>query len=318
MGRAAVAAFALTSVLGLEPAHGNQCNDRAKATQLANTAVELYGKGLYDEASELFRRADEACHNPAFVIERARARQQLGKLTEAVALARVVAAENLPPDAPAPFLQAKKDAEAIVKELEPRLGRLTVKFSDGTTSATLDGAAIDRGPGPIAVDPGDHEIVSTRNDGKEARGRFKVSPGETLTLAVDYETGGLTSSGSDGKKSGGSKTKWIGPGIALGLGGASLLAAAVTGGIFIGKANALKDACRNDGDNDEKTCPPEKQSEGNSVTALGNASTALWIIGGVGCAVGITLAIVTTRSSRDATSASVRVTPTGLTFEGSF
>ncbi len=310
-------ALALAIAVVAAPARADEaCKDKDKATELANTGFDLFNKSLYEEASELFRRADEACHNPAFVLFRARAREKLGKLAEAHRLAKRVVDEKLPPGAPEPFLKAKKEAQELYTQLGPRLPSLTVKTPPGTATVALDGAALAAAPSALPVDPGDHEIVASRGDGKEARNRFAIREGQSLTITLDYETGGATStSGGDGDK--GPKPLWIGAGVALGVGGAVLLGGAIAGGVFIGKANALKDKCASDADGDPNNCSPDLKPDGDSVKALGNAATALIVVGAVGAAAGITLAVLASRGPSNETAA-LRVGPGGMALVGQF
>src|SRR4029078_9671931 len=67
---------------------------------------------------------------------------------------------------------------------------------------------------------------------------------------------------------------------------ASILVAAVTGGVSLGMTGDLKKRCPGN------VCGPADQSTLDSATALANASTATFVIGGVAAAAGIVLMAV--------------------------
>jgi hypothetical protein len=104
--------------------------------------------------------------------------------------------------------------------------------------------------------------------------------------------------------------------VALGIGGAALLGFAITGGIFASKAGKLKDDCAAHDPANPTDCGPDLKSEGDSVAALGNASTALLVLGIAGIGVGIPLMVLS--SKKDEPSAAFRLTPGGFSVQGRF
>ncbi len=306
----ALAALALATSVAVAPdARAAGCADKDKAGELANTGFDLFQKGLFEEASELFRRADENCHSPAFVLFRARAKEKLGKIAEARKLAHQVVDESLPPGAPETFAKAKKDAEELTTVLDQRVAIVTFKAPPGTSALRLDGNHVEPTAGPVALDPGDHEVVTIRADGKESKKRFHVGEGDRSSIALELAP-------MDGDGGAGPSGMRIGAGVALGIGGAALLGFAISGGVFIGKAKKLKDDCAAHNQATPTDCGPDLKSEGDSVAALGNAPTALLVIGIVGVGAGIPLMILSGKKSEPATA--LRVTPGGLVVEGRF
>jgi len=67
----------------------------------------------------------------------------------------------------------------------------------------------------------------------------------------------------------------------FGVGGAGLVAGAITGAISMAQASSLKDECPND------LCPADKRSDIATMLAIGHVSTASLIVGGVGVIVGV-------------------------------
>lgn len=76
---------------------------------------------------------------------------------------------------------------------------------------------------------------------------------------------------------------------ALGIGGVAAVVGAVTGGLSLGKKQELDSACPGDG---PRICDPSLQGTHASGEALAHASTATFIVAGVGLAAGATLLIV--------------------------
>jgi hypothetical protein len=303
------AALALALTIAVpHDARAAGCADKDKAGELANTGFDLFSKALYEEASELFRRADESCHSPAFVLFRARAKEKLGKIAEAQKLTRSVVEENLPAGAPEPFVKAKKDADELLAVLDKRVPVVTFKAPAGITALRVDGNHVDPAAGPMTMDPGDHEVVAIRADGKEAKKRFHLSEGDKVPIVVEAPADEADSAGPSGMR--------IGAGVALGIGGAAFLGFAISGGVFVGRASKLKDACAAHNPANPTDCGPDLESEGKSVAALGNAATALLVIGIAGIGAGIPLMILSSKKSEPA--AALRVTPGGLMVSGHF
>lgn len=97
--------------------------------------------------------------------------------------------------------------------------------------------------------------------------------------------------------------------IGFGLGSAALVTGAVTGGLALAKSTELETACATDG-----SCPAYRAGDIESMRALSHASTASWVVAGVGLAAGIG-ALVFYEVSDDEVSARLVVSPgsAGLT-----
>ena len=93
--------------------------------------------------------------------------------------------------------------------------------------------------------------------------------------------------------------------IGFGLGSAALVSGAVTGGLALAKSAELETACAPDG-----TCPADRAGDIESMRALSHASTASWVVAGVGLAAGIG-ALVFYEVSDDDVSARLVVSPGG-------
>ncbi len=299
--------------------------DREAAGQLADSGVDLYGRGQYKEAAELLALADARAHSPAILVFRGKALDKLGKLLEAKRQLEAIVQEELAADASPAFRAAQLEASQLLEALKPRIPTLELD-AEGFVSVTLDGAALDVGAleAPLPIDPGAHELVATpsaaagASAGAAEKKSFNAAEGEQVRVTL-----GAANTGA----SGGGTSKWLAPGLAFGIGGAGLVAAAVTGGLFVGKATDLKDQCGSD-----NVCDPSLAGEVDSAMTLGDVSTTLFVVGGVGCGVGVTLALLansgdsgsdTGDAPGDAPASALSTTrlhfaPNGITLSGTF
>lgn len=290
-----VAAACVAGVLGAghrhadaQPAESEDVRSRREqAVKLAEQGSELLAQKRYDEAVQKFREADRVIHSPKFVLFQARAEQARGRYVEARALLKQVIDEKLPDYAPETFFEAKKEAKQLLAALDPRMPRWSLKLAGEATDGAdvaLDGKRVSATNVARPVNPGRHKVLVRAADGRESEKSFSVADGESVELEIDL--GAALAAGEappprlteDEEPSDGQS--YLVPGILYGIGGASLLVGAITGGVFAGRASELKDRCP------DNHCAPEDEEEGNSVTTLGNVSTATLIIGAVGVVAG--------------------------------
>lgn len=293
-------AFGAVLALGLlaSPA---QADPREEAKLLADNAYALLQQGMYDEAIELFRRADERFHSPVFVLFMAEAEDKLGHLVAAKRLLVSVRDEPLADDAPDTFRNAQREATSRLAELEPRIPRLTIVVSS-PARVTLDGEPL-RDLDAIEVDPGRHEIVAELDDAREER---VVDLGEGQRVEVAFT---LVAAAPPAPEPDAGIPTLVWPVAAYGAGAAGLLMGGIAGGLFLSQRSDLIEACA---PGDPKRCPPDRADDIDTVQTLGNVATAGWVIAAAGVAAGTVLLFVLDHD------AEVAVTPTGATLRGRF
>jgi hypothetical protein len=299
----------------------------AEAAELADSAYDLLNKKLYAEAVDLFDRADKRCHSPVFVLYMAQAREGQGKLVAARDLLERIHSERLPPDAPEAWSAAQVKARERMVDLDARIPLLTLRVRGaGRTPAkvTVDGREITPAElkQPIRLDPGDHRAVAT--NAKGARDERAVTLAERarrrleLVLAPVGSTRPPQPPPPDPEDSAlGIKPSYLAAAIAYGVGGVGLIMGIAAGIPFIVKANDLKDACENDGD-DPNTCPPERAEDIDDVKLLGNVSTAGWVIAGAGVVAGTILVLVPTGDEAEAGALRLHLAVGSVTVDGRF
>lgn len=294
---------------------------RAAAARLADEGFDLLEQQRCDEALESFRKADETLHSPMFVVFMARAERCLGRLVEAERHLRGVVREKLADYAPDSFWQAKQTAQQELAKLEPHIPKWTLRLEGARLSEAsilLDGEPVEATKLGTAqsIDPGHHVVQAETLDGRTGKASFDAVEGKTVEVEIDVGEPLTDDHGLPPDESA-DEPSWDGgylpAGIAYGFGGAGLVVGAITGGIFVGRANDLKDKCPND------QCPPEEEEEGDAVRTLGTISTVGFVVAGVGAVAG-TILLFTVGGAEESAGelAKVRAGPGGLLLQGRF
>jgi hypothetical protein len=278
---------------------GEQPKERARS--LANRAFELYQRGRYEEANDLFRQADEAYHAPTLVLMIARSYAKLGKLADAAATYQQVADESLPANASQEFRRAQQSARDELAALDPDVPHLVLTFHDprdaDRAQVSVDGKVLDsrRVSRPIALNPGEHHVEITAPDAQPVTvsrtlrvgqlERVEVAPLAKLEAAgpVEPATPPAADTGSTGLLAGGI--------VALGVGVAGLAMGTIAGVVALNKKSALEERCP------DQWCQPDDQSLADAAKTNATLSTVGFVVGGVGAAAGIVLLAVRASSS---------------------
>jgi hypothetical protein len=158
---ASLLAFALLTQSGV--AYAVTDEDRAAARELAMQGLQLQAAGNYTEALDRFDRAQAVFPAPTHLIHIAQCLAALGKLVEAAEQYRLLVRTELPAGSPNAFVQAQRQGEAELAQLEPRIPSIkvivrpqapmntTVKIDDTSISAALIGVARPTNPGKHTV-----------------------------------------------------------------------------------------------------------------------------------------------------------------------
>ena len=154
---------------------------RAAARSLATEGATAFNEGRYQDAVDLFGKAESLVHAPPHLLFLARSHAKLGQLVKAREAYMKIVKETLPPNASPAFRNAQSSANDEVRTIEPRIASLTVKLEgdkDAKDVAVLvDGTPINSVLVGVAqpVDPGEHKV--------EAGASGLRAPVQTVTLA---------------------------------------------------------------------------------------------------------------------------------------
>jgi hypothetical protein len=135
---------------------------RAEARALAERGDAQFEAGRCDKAIALWKDADARFHAPTIQLRIARCQAFLGRVVAAAATLEAIRREPIDPAAPAPFIEAKRQAEQELVGIRARIATLRISFqrAKGVTGAPTIEIDQESLPGAedadIAVDPGQH------------------------------------------------------------------------------------------------------------------------------------------------------------------
>jgi hypothetical protein len=162
-------------LLGLtSPAFAQTDEQRAGARTLATEGAQAFNEGRFKDAVDLFTKAESLMHAPPHLLFTARAHAKLGQFVKAREAYLKIVKEQLAPNAPQAFRDAQAAADEERKQVEPHIGRLTIKV-EGAEGAKDLVVAVDGQPLPSVLlgvpqptDPGDHTVTATATGFKAA------------------------------------------------------------------------------------------------------------------------------------------------------
>lgn len=314
----AIVAGALACAAVVPPATVEAAEPTAAEKETARTMHRSgdakFEQGDYRGALADYKAADLIMGVPSTRLAVAQAQEKLGLLVESLDSAlSVKRIPKLNPE-PAVFEKARADAVTLASSLRPRIP--SVKFAlQGVPEGRAVDVSIDGTNVPMAlltvprkVNPGQHVIKATVDgyhpfeqqvqlpEGKVTEVPIKLEPKDGAAAAAPAPAPTAPAAAppeappagtqppppppdEPEEASGGiSPLVWIG----FGVGGAGLILGGITGGIAAGKASDLKDSCP-----DNQCLRSETEDDYDSTYTMAHVSTAGFIIGGVGVAVGV-------------------------------
>jgi hypothetical protein len=322
------------------PAWAQTNEQRAAARAAAEAGADAYDAGKFEEAADLFTRAERLLHAPPHLLFAARSLVKVGRLVEAREFYLTLSRERLSDDAPRAFKEAVSAGSKELDEIEPRIAHVSVvvqgsgsnevKVTRDTRPVPSELVGV-----PHPVDPGKHEYQAFSEGMESAPTSVTLKEGgrETVVLTLQPIPGWTkpattSSSGSSAtlppnangdaqvdRSSGGASGWRIGAYVGLGV-------AAVGAGLgtyfLIDSNNTRNDAderfaeCTRD-----KNClarKPEIDAVDGEADDLRTKGVVSLVIGGVGAATAVTLLLVDPGAS---SSASTGVRPVvGLGYAG--
>src|SRR5882672_9484512 len=226
-------------------------SDRATARALAEEGGEALDKKNYEIAADRFARADALVHAPTLSLELARAQVGLRKFVEAQETYLRLIREGVPPGSPPSFTKAFQEAQKEIKAIPPRLGWVTLTISGANAFiVSIDGNEVPKAALDVkrAVNPGNHAVKASADGYLANETTFTVGEGESAAVSLTLDpmptspnakpptppAAKTTITSASGAQIGadagrrGSTQKTVGF-IALGVGGAGLVAGSITG-----------------------------------------------------------------------------------------
>jgi hypothetical protein len=301
----AAALFSLPAAVAHAQAHSApSLSDRETARNLMDEGDKKRDSGDMKGALAAYEKADALMKVPTTGIEVARTQIALGKLLEARETLNRVSKIPAKAGEPAPFRDARKQADTLNAELANRIPSVVVVPSNtepGQPSAiNIDGEDIPPSVAavPRKINPGTH--VATVKSGKlEKKVEFIVAEKENKTVEVDFKDQVAAQPPPPPpppppkpQPSGSSTGKILMFG-GFGLAAVGAGVGAVTGLMSISKTGDIKDHCKND------KCTTDQADAIDSAKLLGNISTVAFIAGGVGAGVGVVGLLLMNKESKE-------------------
>lgn len=278
---------------------GPSAADKETARTLFREGDEKYRAGDYEEALKAFKAADEIMGVPTTGLEYARTLMMLNRLLEARdGFIRVANLEKRDGELPAQD-DARREANQLAEDLAKRIPSIRVSVKNAPPSASIrlqiDDVEIPETAVefPRKVDPGKHvvkvfvvgfepttrEVDVQEKEEKVVEVELEAAKGEQ-NLVNPWEEGGNGDTGEQGPLS---VLSWIGfsvgvVGLGVGIG---------AGAFAVSEKGALQDVCKGKGPNGETQCPADQGDRLDTAKTVAHISTAGFIVGGVGVAVGV-------------------------------
>jgi hypothetical protein len=314
---ATLGAILVTGAASAEPTAA----DRETARSLMTEGRELREKGHVQDALKRFKAADDIMRVPTTGLELARTQATMGLLLEA--RDTIANIRKLPSSAsdPEPFKDARAKAEELDNTLEARIPALTIVVQGAAAGETptivVDGSQLAAAVTglPRRVNAGRHTVVVKTptsqgeqtvdvKEGEQKEVQVRVSASSKTPDTTPPEGEATQAQAEHTSESSGPTSHsptvltWVG----ISVGGAGLIAGAVTGLLSMSKTSSLKNECTKD------VCTSSQaRSDYNSAGTLATISDIGFALAGAGAA----LAVTTLLLGHDASNApATQSTPT--------
>jgi hypothetical protein len=315
-----LASALLLGPLVSRPASGQTVEQKAGARAAAQAGADAFDQGRYDEAIDLFSRAEAVVHAPPHLLYIARAQTKLGRLVRAQDTYLKIVRERLAADAPAPFKEAWAAADRELDALEPRIPQITIRVegaANGDVDVTLDGRSVPKALLGIAqpVDPGPHELRAEAGQGRTAARSVRLTTGarESVTLTLPPPPSSAPSPTFAPTLSPRPETPrasapqsrgfFAQPAVAYGALGVGVVGLGVGTGFLVAYLGTRDDADRGY-DNCPPSCSTEKRNRVDELDSKaarqGTTATIGMVVGGLGVATGATLLVLQRRGRPNA------------------
>ena len=306
--------MALGLLIAAAPASAQTPEEEARVQY--EQGVALFDDGKLEEAADAFDRAYQLTPSYKFLWNIGQVETELGHFAAALSAYERYLAQG---EGKIPVSRAAK-ARKEIKRLSGLVGKLRIDSEVGGALIFVDGSK--QGATPlteaIVVDAGEHEVVAKAGGDMIHRQMVAVADGEEAVVQIKAGASHIEpADGEDGDEltdDGGPERVWTW--VALGVGGAALIAGGAIGGAVMGKASDLEKQCP------DNQCPESRWDELDSAEAMAMTSNVLIGVGAAAVVAGVVLFFV--EPGGDEEEAAVSLSPTvgpqgaGLSLGGRF
>lgn len=187
---AGILVFSLISS-SLAPAWAASDEERSAARAAASQGADAYDAGKWQDAVDMFTRAEQLVHSPIHLMFIARSELKLFQWVKAYETFNRVKREGVPPDASGAVKKAVEDATTELAKLEPQMPYIAAKLKNasGDVKVTMDGTQVP--PAMVGllrpVDPGQHHFQATSGQLASDVVTVDVQPASKQTVELELK-----------------------------------------------------------------------------------------------------------------------------------
>jgi hypothetical protein len=280
---------------------------RNAARSLAEQGRDVYDKGDFERARDLFHRAYALVPAPTIALYEGRSLAKLGRLVQAQEAYLRAVRTQLNADSPEPFRKAVHEAEGEEVALEPRIPKVTLTISGPGAQGPELTVTVDGEPTKpellgveMPINPGPHVVLAAALGGDQARVPFSIDERERKSVEIKVAAAKIAKAAPPppppvekappSEKPAASPSSWQKPAAfaAGGVGVVGLATGIITGSMAAARYSDAKSQCPN------HVCVEGSagQDKLDSFRSLRTVSTIGYIVGGVGLAASITLFVL--------------------------
>jgi hypothetical protein len=281
---------------------------RQVALELAAGGDALFASGNYATALERFTRASELVTAPTLMVRQAECLEKLGRLVEAAEAYRKATQFPVGDNATEPFRLAVAAANGRIAAIEARVARLEVIVKAPDPDAVLvtlndQPLSVPQRQKALELNPGQYQVRAkagsqsafeavTLEEGSRMQVTLRLFPVAVSPAVPRSRPSTMHDSRAPEPKANTSLGLTLGW-ISLGVGAAGILTGIGTGvEVFHLRHDLDKSGCI------DTVCGPEQQRDVRTYNSLRVVSTAGFVVGGVGLAVGSALLYFAPRTER--------------------
>ena len=189
---AGILVFSLISS-SVVPSFAATDDERSAARAAASQGADAYDAGKWQDAVDMFTRAEQLVHSPIHLMFIARSELKLSHWVKAYETFNRVKREGAPPDASPAVKKAVEDATKELATLAPQMPYVAAKIKNasGDVKVTMDGTQVP--PAMVGllrpIDPGQHRFQATNGQLSSDIVTVDVQPASKQTVELELKLG---------------------------------------------------------------------------------------------------------------------------------